>query len=69
MAMTGRKPKLTAQQAAELRRYMTARKANPDAHRDVTDFWLSQHFGIAESTLYIYAQGRVKRYAQETRHE
>ena len=63
MAMTGRKPKLTEAQARELRRYMAARRADPGAHRDVTDDWLASHFRIGKSTIYIYSQNRVKRYA------
>ena len=63
MAMTGRKPKLTEAQARELRRWMQLRRDDPDAHRDVTDDWLASHFRIGKSTIYIYSQNRVKRYA------
>lgn len=62
MNWAGNTPKLTEDQARELqRRYQLFRANRPKV--------LAREYGLTETMFHRYATGRIKRYAQETRHE
>ena len=61
MKWAGADPKLTPEQAAELKRLVELRRADRVRHGHYTDKFLKAHFGLKGNSLYRYVRDEVKK--------